>query len=44
MYLKYFLIKSGVIKDTMTNDLIKVADPTNKSTKHIKYVPYYVRD
>lgn len=35
---------SKIIKDTMTNDLIKVADPTNKSTKHIKYVPYYVRD
>jgi len=35
---------SKIIKDTMEKELIKYADPNNKSTKHIKYVPYYVRD
>lgn len=35
---------SKIIKDTIEKDLIKPADPNNKSTKHIKYVPYYARD
>ncbi len=35
---------SKIIKETIEKGLIKPADPENKSTKHIKYVPYYARD
>lgn len=35
---------SKIIKESIESGLIKVADPENKSTKHIKYVPYYARD
>lgn len=35
---------SKIIKDAIEQGQVKVADPNNKSTKHIKYVPYYVRD
>ncbi len=32
---------SKVISDTLERKLIKPADPENKSTKHIKYIPFY---
>ena len=32
---------SKAISDTLEKDLIKPADPENKSTKHIKYIPFY---
>lgn len=32
---------SKIISDTLEKDLIKPADPANKSTKHIKYIPFY---
>lgn len=32
---------SQIIKDTLETQLIKPADPENKSTKHIKYTPYF---
>lgn len=32
---------SQIIKDTLKAGLIKPADPENKSTKHIKYTPYF---
>ncbi|XPV68471.1 MAG: ATP-binding protein [Halarcobacter sp.] len=35
---------SKIIKDAIEEGFIKPADPSNKSTKHIKYVPYYTRD
>lgn len=35
---------SKIIKETIESDLIKVADPNNKSTKHIKYIPYFARE
>ena len=30
-----------MISDTLEEELIKPADPENKSTKHIKYIPFY---
>lgn len=35
---------SKIIKETIESELIKVADPDNKSTKHIKYIPFYARE
>jgi len=32
---------SKIISDTLEKNLIKPADPKNKSTKHIKYIPFY---
>jgi predicted HTH transcriptional regulator len=32
---------SKAISDTLEKGLIKPADPENKSTKHIKYIPFY---
>lgn len=32
---------SKMISDTMEAGLIKLADPDNKSTKHVKYIPFY---
>jgi len=32
---------SKVISDTLKKGLIKPADPENKSTRHIKYIPFY---
>jgi len=32
---------SKIISDTLEIKLIKLADPDNKSTKHIKYIPFY---
>jgi len=32
---------SKIISDTLAKKLIKPADPDNKSTKHIKYIPFY---
>ena len=32
---------SKIISDTLEKKLIKPADPDNKSTKHIKYIPFY---
>ena len=32
---------SKIISDTLGVNLIKPADPENKSTKHIKYIPFY---
>ena len=32
---------SKIIKDTLEQKLIKPFDPENKSTKHIKYVPFF---
>jgi predicted HTH transcriptional regulator len=32
---------SKIISDTLEEGLIKPADPENKSTKHIKYIPFY---
>jgi len=32
---------SKAISDTLDKGLIKPADPENKSTKHIKYIPFY---
>ena len=32
---------SKIISDTLEKKLIKPADPDNKSTKHIKYVPFF---
>lgn len=32
---------SKIISDTLQVNLIKPADPDNKSTKHIKYIPFY---
>ena len=32
---------SKIIKDTLNEELIKPADPENKSTRHIKYMPFY---
>ncbi|BAK69739.1 ATP-binding protein [Aliarcobacter butzleri] len=35
---------SKIIKDTLSDGLIKLADPENKSNKHTKYIPYYARE
>ena len=32
---------SKMISDTLEKELIKPADPENKSTKHVKYIPFY---
>jgi len=32
---------STIIGYTLDKELIKPADPENKSTKHIKYIPFY---
>ncbi|RAX57257.1 transcriptional regulator [Helicobacter monodelphidis] len=32
---------SKIISDTLEKGLIKPADPENKSTKHIKYIPFF---
>ncbi len=32
---------SKIISDTLDKGLIKPADPENKSTRHIKYIPFY---
>lgn len=32
---------SKIISDTLDKELIKPADPENKSTRHIKYIPFY---
>jgi len=32
---------SKMISDTLEEELIKPADPENRSTKHIKYIPFY---
>lgn len=33
---------SKIISDTLEAGLIKQQDPENKSTKHVKYVPFFV--
>jgi len=38
---KYHSKASKIISDTLSEGLIKPADPKNKSTKHIKYIPFY---
>ncbi len=35
---------SKIIKGSIDGGYIKVAVPKNKSTKHIKYIPFYARD
>ena len=32
---------SKIISDTLDKGLIKPADPENKSTRHMKYIPFY---
>ena len=34
-------VASRIIRDTMDAQLIKLADPTNKSKKHARYVPFW---
>lgn len=38
---KNYPIASRIIADTLKHELIKDADPTNKSKKHAKYIPFW---
>ncbi len=40
---KNYSIASRIISDTLGEDLIKPSDPTNKSKKQAKYIPFWAR-
>ena len=38
---KNYPMASRIISDTIIDSLVKLADPTNKSKKHTKYIPFW---